>query len=149
MPPQPSFAQIVMLGLGFHAFGQGAHSQRPGQVDDGGNNGGILAVAGQFADKGAVDLDGVRGKTLEIGQAGIAGAKVVHRQPHAHGLDDGQLAGCQVGIFHQRAFGDFDFQAMAGYAAFLQGSTDIIVKSIRASWRAETFTAILGSCRPC
>ena len=52
-------AQEALLSGGFHAFGDDGHAERLAHTDDRLGDGLILAIFGQVADKGAVDLDGV------------------------------------------------------------------------------------------
>jgi hypothetical protein len=69
-----------------------------------------LRVALDVAHEGAVDLQVIDREQLEVGERGVAGAEVVDGQRDAHAPsacenDDGFLR-----VFHDRAFGDFQFQ---------------------------------------
>ena len=61
-------------------------SERP-SADDGRDDRRHVGVLGQLADEAAVDLDLVEGEMRERGEAGIAGAEIVHGDAHAERLD--------------------------------------------------------------
>ena len=48
--------------------------------DNGADDGRLVGIGGDLVDKGFVNLEDVDGKLLEIAEAGIAGAKVIHVQ---------------------------------------------------------------------
>src|SRR3954470_7062554 len=68
----------VQLGLGFDAFGGGAHAEAG--ADPGHCPHDCAAILGtrQTAHKHLVDLDLVEAELVQAAEAGIAGAKVVH-----------------------------------------------------------------------
>ncbi len=84
-------------------------------------DGGVVGIVGQLAHEAAVDLELVQRELLEIGQAGIAGTKIVQRQRHAQGLEFGQPALHALDVFHQRTFGQLDLQHALGHAVPGQG----------------------------
>src|SRR5262249_56294990 len=65
------------------AFGHHRHAQSARQADDGAHDGGRLRVAVDVGYEGAVDLDRVEWERLQVGQRRIAGAEIVHGDPHA------------------------------------------------------------------
>src|SRR5450631_3126579 len=76
------FAQQFHLRHRLDALGRRRHVARGSYVHDGLDNRGRSSRAGNVFDKAAIDLDLVEGKTLQIAQRGIAGAKVVQRYPY-------------------------------------------------------------------
>jgi len=75
--------QVVVLTGRLHAFCHHGQAQVVGHADGGGANGGVIAVGLQFLDEGAVQLEVVQRQAFQVGQRGVAGAKVVDRQAHA------------------------------------------------------------------
>jgi len=62
-------------------------------------------------DEAAVDLDLVERQSLQIAQAGIAGAEVVEREPHAERAQLQEPRRGLIRIFDQHAFGHLEHQA--------------------------------------
>src|SRR5690606_27304481 len=97
-------------GFGLDALGNHRHAQVVGNADDGLGEVRVFLVVGQVADEGAVDLQLVELEALEVGERGVAGAKVVDGQLDAQrvnrverGRDVGQLG-------HEGALGDLEFE---------------------------------------
>ena len=77
------------------------------KVDDGDGDRGVVRVADRVADEFAVDLDFVEREALEVGEARITGAEIVHRQAHAEELELVQGFDGFPGVAHQQRFGQF------------------------------------------
>ena len=73
----------MALFLGFHALGNHLQPQAVGQRDDGAHDGGVVRVGQQVVHKALVDLELAQRHAFEVGERGIAGAKVVQRKTHA------------------------------------------------------------------
>src|SRR4051794_36897785 len=93
---RPRLAEHVALGVsaalvlnpdqlvfGFNAFRRHQHAERSAEAHDRSYDGHRLRRIGYVANERSVDLDLVEGKAAQITQAGIAGAKIVHRNPRA------------------------------------------------------------------
>ena len=95
-----------------------SRSERFGQRQDGARQrhrvdaAGAVAFARQPLDEGPVDLEDVDGKTMQIGERGIAGAEVIEREPHAERLELLEGALEPLGILQQQALGHFEDQAV-------------------------------------
>src|SRR3954447_20413845 len=64
-------------------LGHRAKTQSAGHVADGADDRLVPPVGVQILDEGAVDLDDVDLKFLQVGERGVAGAEVVDREPEA------------------------------------------------------------------
>src|SRR5689334_15831795 len=71
--------QEAELLLGFHALSDDRHLQAVTEIDDSADDRRRLGVAAEIDDEGAVYLDLVEGKRLQVAQRGIAAAEIVHR----------------------------------------------------------------------
>ena len=111
-------AQKLQLLDGFHALRHHFQPQAVRQRHDGVHDGGVVGVGRQIGDEGAVDLEKVDRKTLQVAQRRVAGAEIVDRHPHAHALEGSQGRDIVVGMVHQDAFGQFQFQARGLEAGF-------------------------------
>ena len=83
-------------------------------ADDGADDGAVALVLRQAHHKGAVDLELGDGKFLQVGQAGVAGAKVVNRQAHAQAGQRVQAGQCLIGILHEDGLGELQLQQRGG-----------------------------------
>src|ERR1035437_8731094 len=82
----------VELVGGFDAFGDDADADGVGEVGDHldeGSAAGLVDLVGE----GGVDLDGIDGKVLEVGEGGVAGTEVVDGDGHAEGAAGVELGG--------------------------------------------------------
>ena len=102
--------QIAALGLGFDAFGDHAQPQVVADGDHRAHQHGIGAIAGDVGDKGLVDLEFVERKMLQIAETGITGAEIVQTEMHAQPFERLHLLHGTIGIVHEGAFGEFQFQ---------------------------------------
>src|SRR3569833_2043682 len=100
-------AQELEVRKGYDALGHHLEPERMAERDDGPHDGGIVGVAVDVAHETLVDLEAVDGKTLEIAEAGIAGAEIVHRNVDAQRLQ--RLHGDidALGIVHDEGLGQF------------------------------------------
>ena len=106
-------AQEVHLGMGFDAFGDDFLAQLFAHGDDRLGDGTVVFVFRHAGDEGAVDLQGTDRKFLEVGEARVAGAKVIERQGKAIGR---QLVHDQNDFFgaaDEQAFGDLQLEQFA------------------------------------
>ncbi|MNU99273.1 hypothetical protein D3C71_894010 [compost metagenome] len=71
------------------------------QRNDGARDCHVGGVAQHVVHEGLVHLEPVDVKALEVGQAGIPGAKVVDGQLHAQRFERGQLLLGRVGVVHE------------------------------------------------
>jgi hypothetical protein len=65
------------LFSGFYPFGHHFHAEIPRQGDNRADNLGIFTVGIHAPDKGAINLQDLQRKTVQIAQGGIASTKVV------------------------------------------------------------------------
>jgi hypothetical protein len=86
----------------FHALGDDLEPHAVREVDDGERRGGVVRV-GDVSRMNARSIFSVSsGKALQVGEARIAGAEVVDRQPHAEALQLAQHLGCFLGVAHEQ-----------------------------------------------
>src|SRR3954447_12069049 len=102
-------AQFLGLLLGLDALGHDRHAQRPGQHDHSADDGGVLAVAADLTDEGAVDLQQVDlGHLAQMPERGEADAEVVDRQPHTDHAQRAQAQKRRVRIGEEGALCDLE-----------------------------------------
>src|ERR1700733_3333323 len=75
------------LRLQLDAFGDRVEAERLAERDDRPRQLRAVFGARQAADEGAIDLEDVNRKTMQIRQRGIAGAEIVDREAHAERLE--------------------------------------------------------------
>src|SRR5690349_10274349 len=75
-------AKAAEFGLGLDALGGDGDAEALAEADDRTDYRLRLAVCGDVADERLVDLDLVEWKAAQVAQARIAGAEIVHRDPH-------------------------------------------------------------------
>jgi len=61
------------------------------------------------------------GKSPEIAERRIAGAKIVHRDPHAQRAQVVERSDRALGVRQQGGFGDFEFKPKRGEAGSVEG----------------------------
>ena len=49
-------------------------------------------------------------KPLEVSERRVAGAEVIERQPHSHGMESAQGLHRNIAVAHNDAFGDLEFE---------------------------------------
>ena len=64
--------QEIALLAQLDPFGDHFLLQAGGNGDDGADDGDIIGIGRQFADKGLVDLDPVEGQPLQVAEAGVS-----------------------------------------------------------------------------
>jgi hypothetical protein len=75
-------AQLRRLLRRLDALAQHRRVQGVADLDQRAHDRGALGVAGQLRHEGAVDLHQVDREAAQVGERRVAGAEVVHRQPH-------------------------------------------------------------------
>ena len=111
-------AQQIELGIGLDAFGNHVDAEAVGQGNGRNGNRRVVGVTPDVGDEGAVDFQVVDREKLEIGKRGIARAKIVDCQGDAHFLESFEYQARFFRLFHDRAFGDLDFQQMRRQPGF-------------------------------
>ena len=109
--------------------------------DAGAHDGGAGFVLGAGLDQRLVDLDGVEGEPLQVGERGIAGAEIVERELGAGPLEQFEHVRRGLGILHHEGLGDLEAQRSArrhGAAEQRGGSPG--TRSALISCRLETLT---------
>src|SRR5262249_4499699 len=97
--------QYALL-LSLDTLGEQRQPERPAESDNGLHYRLGIGAAAERLDEALVDLELVELEALQIGQAGIAGAEIDDREPHAEGLERIEAELDLVGIVDQHAFGD-------------------------------------------
>ncbi|GCC48752.1 hypothetical protein chiPu_0033275, partial [Chiloscyllium punctatum] len=100
----------VALLLGLDTFRGRRHVARGGNVHDGLDDRGRRAGSGKILDEGAVDLDLVERKALQIAQRRIAGAEIVERDAHAELAQLMQDIECGIVVADQHGLGDLELE---------------------------------------
>src|SRR5581483_4372232 len=103
-------AEELHLRFRLDAFGLNFETQRVGHGNDCGNDRKIVGVVGNIAHEGAVDLELVDRKTLEIRQRRVAGAEIVEGERDSDALELTHDADRILGVVHGHALGDFELQ---------------------------------------
>ena len=95
------------------------------QGDHGLHDGGIGRVVEHAAHKRLVHLEFVDFKPLQVGQAGVTGAKVVNGHQHPQRFQRRHLLLRGSGVVHQVGLGQLQLQPVGGHAAGLQHAVDL------------------------
>ena len=107
----------ALLGR-LHPFGDDLQPQAGAQGDDGAHDGRVVGVIEHVAHKTLVNLELVQGQALEVGQRGVAGAKVIERKADAVVLELLHFFNHAFDVSQQHALGQLQQQAVrAGIAA--------------------------------
>ena len=103
-------AQLRELDLALHALGD--HIEREGarHPDDRLDDRGALLLDPQRFDEGAIDLQSVKGKAVEIGERGVPGAEVIEHETNADVTECLQGGGRGGRLLDQDALGDLEAQ---------------------------------------
>ena len=104
--------QASQLLGGFNPLRRDAHAQTVGQLDHRARHSDVNPSARQVGNKAAVNIEHIKRKGLDVGQRGVARAKVINRQTHAQRLELSQqfVAGLQVLVQH--TLRDFNHQQL-------------------------------------
>src|SRR5215212_1127791 len=102
--------QKRQLLLGFHTLGDDRHVEAMAETNDGPDDRGRLRVASDVDDEGAVDLDLVERKRLQVAQRRVAAAEVIHGYTYPKCLKPPQQSQTTIEILDQHAFGDLKLQ---------------------------------------
>ena len=85
-------------------------------------------------DKGLVNFQDINGKLLEIAEAGIAGAEVIHRKVYSHRLERMKYGGRGFGMLHKYAFGELEVEIARFQAGFSESGANLREKSLGAEF---------------
>src|SRR6202789_3815154 len=114
---QKSLNGIATLGLeelelclGCHAFGDDLEAQGLPERNNGAHDRRIVRILADVRDKGAIDLQRIERKALQIIQRTIAGAEVIDGERKSEFLERQQRTAPSFGIAHQNAFGQFQLE---------------------------------------
>ena len=89
---------------------------------------GVSSLRRHVGDEAAVDLDGVEGKALEVGERRKAGAEIVERKAGTRLLQLREGAGGGVRVLHDDAFGQFELERKARGFFVAQDGRDVVEK---------------------
>ena len=103
--------------LGLHALGNDLEPQRLGHVDDASHDDPVPRGAGNVLRQAAVDLQIIERQGFQIGQTGIARAKIIDRDRKPFLAQRAQERGRRIDVVDQPAFGNFDGQPRPRKAA--------------------------------
>ena len=113
--------QAALVRWGLDPFGDHPESELVRQGDDGGGDGGIVAVVQNVAHEALVDLQFVQRQALQVGQGRVAGTKVVERKTHAMVFQREHLEDGGVDVRHQHALGQFQLEPLGAMRVTRQG----------------------------
>src|ERR1700688_3600427 len=89
-----SLPLIAAMGLkesqllyGFHSLSDDTLLETLGHTDDRANDDRITRFGKDIVHERLVEFQGVNGKSSQIAQAGVAGAKIIHGQSHTDGFE--------------------------------------------------------------
>src|ERR1700674_5235741 len=102
----------------FHPFRHHPLLETVAHGDDCADNGRIIGIGGDIAYERLVDLQSVDGKSTEVTQTRVSGAKVVDREPYSHGVESLQHSGGRLDIAHQNGFGQCEFEIVRLQVSF-------------------------------
>ena len=138
---QPSAASVVASSTVSMPFGGRRHAERIGEAEHGADDRDAVGIDHHPGDEAAVDLEHVDRQALEIGEAGIAGAEIVHRDGRVERLQRFEHARRARRVLDDRAFGQLQRQPVAGQAArpAARFATTAAISS-RATWIADRLT---------
>src|SRR5205809_3056712 len=111
--------QLELL-LRFHAFGYDLEFEAVREADDRERDHRVLRIGCDVANEGVVDLERVDRKTLQVREARIARAEIVHRDLHPRVLQPAQRARSALRIAHQQRLGELELDERRIDARFAQ-----------------------------
>ena len=97
---------------GLDALGAGPHAQAVAETDHGAHDRVGIGPGLERGDERAIDLDLVERELLQVAQARVAGAEVVHGDVHAKVLELAQRGHRRVGVLEQDALGDLELETL-------------------------------------
>ena len=103
-----ALTEKVDLFAGLHAFGEDIHAQALGHGNHRFDDGRVVGAARHVTDEGAVNLDAVDGKMLEIGQGRVPRTEVIDGQGHTAVLELPEQGDVAVGGLHEDAFRELE-----------------------------------------
>src|SRR3569832_1685305 len=110
-------AQEIELLHGLHALCYHLHLEAMGHEDDGARKHGIAGIGGEIVDERTVDLEHLHGEALQIAQARIAGAEVVHRELHAQCPQPADGLHRRLRAFPEDALGELELEVIGRQTA--------------------------------
>src|SRR3954471_10106250 len=116
----PQLAQDLELPLVLHPFRHHLHVQALRQREDGVDDLQRLLGLADALDEAAVDLQGVDGELVQVGERRVAGAEVVEVDAHSHRPELGHVARDLRVLFHQQRLGHFQPQGARREARLAQ-----------------------------
>src|SRR5215210_713658 len=84
----------------------------------------VVRVRGDLADKGAVDLERVQRKMLQVAEGRVPGTEVVHGEVQPHGPERVKGLGAFLVVIHQHALRELQAEISWLKVAHLQGATN-------------------------
>ena len=117
-------AQEQMLFGGFHALRRHPHAETAAEADDGMHDRRGVRRLLDAAHETGVDLELVEREAPQVEQARIAGAEIVEREAHADRFQAQHREFRGLQIAEQRAFGEFEFQAVGVEVGFRKHAFD-------------------------
>src|SRR3954453_3064724 len=117
------------VGLSLNPLRDHAQAEGVPHRNDCGCNRGIIRLNGDLSDEGAVDLQGVQRKMLEIAERRVAGTEVVHSKVETHGTQRVQRLSSLPVVVDQHAFSQLQAQVPCLQATDLQGAPDRICQT--------------------
>ena len=106
----PQAPDLLDLGQRLDPLDDGRRTDRLGQRDHRGHDGGLDRVLVDVAHEAAVDLDDVDGKPGQVPERGMARAEVVDREPDTQLVESVQDRRRQLHVVHGQALRDLETQ---------------------------------------
>src|SRR5512143_1110986 len=122
-----SAVQVLDVGqlmLLFDSLGNHLEIQAFGQGYNMGDDFLIVPLAGEFADKTAVDLECTDRKELQVTQRRMSGAEIIDMDLKPHVAQPFHCLHGGIDVLHDHALGDFQYQGVRIYAGLGDNSGD-------------------------
>ncbi len=136
------FPQEGELAGRLDALGQDRQAEAAAEAEHRAHDRRRLLARVDGAGEGGIDLDLVERKGAQVRQGRVAGAEIVHGDPHPHRLDPPQGRERPRQVADQRRLGDLELEAGGLEAVVNSTSWTSSAKPAAWSWTAETFTAM-------
>ena len=108
-------SQEVELLLGLDPLRHDRKAKAVRHRDDGVRQLGVVAVAGDFGHKAAIDLDAAKGEASQVAERGLARAKVVEREGNTHLGEPAEiLVGLPI-LREDRGLGQLEFDLVRAH----------------------------------